>query len=72
MSSKLCITFCYPPMKKTPFIRFDTIPVCDGQTDTLYLIQRAAFAAKILQYFDPFKPSGVRWLHFKVFSAILV
>jgi len=22
--------------------------------------------------FNPFKPSGVKWLHFKAFSAILV
>jgi len=25
-----------------------------------------------LDYINPFKPSGVKWLHFKVFTTILV
>ena len=27
---------------------------------------------QVLEFLNPFKPSGVKWLHFKVFRAILV
>ena len=29
------------------------------------------FVATVILFLNPFKPSGVKWLHFKVFSAIL-